>query len=113
MQTEVEPLPYPFGQPVGIDLDPRYGELRRSTPVCRVRLPYGADGWLVPRHEDVRTVLADPRFSRGAADGRDLPRVEKDHQFGTYGIGLADSRKHALMRKVVAGALTFRRAKLM
>jgi cytochrome P450 len=43
-----------------------YVELRSGEPVARVELPYGEQGWLVTRHASVKTVLADPRFSRTA-----------------------------------------------
>lgn len=33
-------------------------------PPCWTALPDGVDGWLVTRHADARTVLADPRFVR-------------------------------------------------
>jgi len=58
---------YPAGAASGNALDPRFGPLRETTPVCRIRLPYGdGDAWLVTRYDDVRRVLSDPRFSRAA-----------------------------------------------
>jgi cytochrome P450 len=47
-----------------------------------VRLPHGGEAWLAVRPADVRTVLGDPRFSRAAVVGRDIPRprLEIDHQ---------------------------------
>ncbi|MFC9236124.1 cytochrome P450 [Streptomyces decoyicus] len=40
-----------------------YRTLREQEPVAPVTFPDGSAGWLVTRYEDVRTVLADPRFS--------------------------------------------------
>jgi cytochrome P450 len=45
------------------DPAPDFTELRRNEPVTRVRLWDGSSAWLVTRYEDVREVLADPRFS--------------------------------------------------
>ncbi|HEY0688151.1 MAG TPA: hypothetical protein VGD71_03850 [Kribbella sp.] len=47
----------PFAPP------PAYEEIREEEPVSRVRLPDGGWAWVVSRHEDVRTVLNDRRFS--------------------------------------------------
>lgn len=43
--------------------------------MVRIRLPYGGDAWLVRRYDDVRAVYRDPRFSRAATIGADVPRV--------------------------------------
>ncbi|MFD8849624.1 hypothetical protein ACFV1Q_13250, partial [Streptomyces sp. NPDC059604] len=66
---------YPFGPITRLDIDPNLVEICSEQPVLRVRLPFGGDGWLVTRHADVRTVLADPRFSRAAAVGDHVPRT--------------------------------------
>lgn len=47
----------PFSPP------PAYEQARRESPVSRVRLWDGSPCWLVTRYEDIRAVLADPRFS--------------------------------------------------
>lgn len=74
MTVNTEVRRYPFGEPVRLDMDPLFARLRREEPVCRVELPYGGQGWLVTRYDDVRTVLADPRFSRAVTvDREDIP----------------------------------------
>ncbi|WP_222871458.1 hypothetical protein [Nonomuraea sp. PA05] len=40
-----------------------YAEIREEESVSRVRLPDNGWAWVVSRHEDVRTVLNDRRFS--------------------------------------------------
>ena len=57
---------YGFEPAYRLELTPLYVELRSGEPVARVELPYGEQGWLVTRHASVKTVLADPRFSRTA-----------------------------------------------
>ncbi|XXY46505.1 cytochrome P450 [Sorangium sp. So ce269] len=41
-----------------------YEELRDERPVCPVELPSGDTVWMVSRHDDVKTVYTDRRFSR-------------------------------------------------
>jgi cytochrome P450 len=100
---------YPFGEPDGLLLDPAYDELLRHEPVSRVELPYGGQAWLAVGHADVRTVLSDPRFSRAAVVGQDVPRVrpEIDHQASS--ILNMDPPDHTRLRKLVARAFTARR----
>ncbi|MGW6573358.1 cytochrome P450 [Streptomyces sp. NPDC054945] len=52
----------------GCPLDPPsgYREATATTPVVRVQLPFGDECWLVARHDDVRAVLTDRRFSADA-----------------------------------------------
>ncbi|MDX3855194.1 cytochrome P450 [Streptomyces sp. AK02-01A] len=47
----------PFAPP------PAYEKARRESPVTRVSLWDGSQPWLITRHEDVRAVLGDRRFS--------------------------------------------------
>jgi len=54
---------YPFGPIHGLEIDPMYFWLQEHEPLARVKLPYGGEGWLLTRYDDVRTALGDPRFS--------------------------------------------------
>ncbi|GAB3884674.1 cytochrome P450 [Kibdelosporangium lantanae] len=98
---------FPFGEPHGLEFDARFDKVRADEPLCRVRTPYGVDAWLVTRHEDVRTVLVDPRFSRAAGVGKDEPRITEDVQ--PRGILDMDPPNVTRMRRLVAGAFTARR----
>jgi cytochrome P450 len=107
---------YPFGEPVGLELDERYLELRRRAPVARVRLPYGGEAWFVTRYADVKRVLNDPCVSMGAAAGRDLPRyTERPLQPGKVVTGLPsmDPPEHTRVRKLAAKAFTGRRVDIL
>ncbi|GAB7028638.1 cytochrome P450 [Streptomyces sp. NPDC021749] len=106
--TEEGVRAYPFGPIHRLDVDPTLVEICGEQPVLRVRLPFGGEGWLVTRHADVRTVLADPRFSRAAAVGDHVPR--------TVAVGLPrtsmlsmDPPDHSRLRRRVANAFTIRR----
>ena len=49
------------------DPPPAYEQARREHPVARVSLWDGTSSWLLTRHEDVRFVLRDRRFSADAS----------------------------------------------
>jgi cytochrome P450 len=99
--------PYPFGPAEKLLLHPRLAELRANQPVARIRLPYGGEAWLVTRYEDVRTVLVDPRFSRSAIVGKDVPRVAP--AIPDSNIVLMEGEEHARLRRLVTKAFGPRR----
>ncbi len=68
-------LEIPFDDAFQFDPSPTFGQLREHRPVARVRTLAGAEIWLVNRYDDVRLVLADPRFSRAAVVKQGAPRV--------------------------------------
>jgi cytochrome P450 len=63
--TEVLAVPAKRGA-CPFDPPPAYDRAREQDPVARVRLWDGSSAWMLTRHQDVRAVLADHRFS---ADG--------------------------------------------
>ncbi len=67
MTTAAEPLgpAYPFERAAQCPFDPppEIGALRQTEAISRVSIWDGTRPWLVTRHQDVRTVLTDPRFS--------------------------------------------------
>ncbi|MER6159240.1 cytochrome P450 [Streptomyces sp. NPDC001868] len=99
-------LPYPFA-PNGLELHPVYAELRERPP-ARIRMPYGDGAWLVTRYEDVRAVLADPRFSLAAAMGRDQPRMRPVARTGA-GLFSTEPPEHTRLRSLVAREFGARR----
>ncbi len=110
--VEVQPVPYPFAPAVALRLHPRFAELRKSEAPVRVTMPYGGDAWLVTRYEQTRFVLSDPRFSRAAAAGADVPRGRPG--FEPAGNLLAmDPPEHDRIRALVAKAFTGRRVELL
>ncbi|MBT2396397.1 cytochrome P450 [Streptomyces sp. ISL-100] len=106
MVTQQRPIPYPF-PPSRLEVHPRYGELR-DLPLARVRLPYGEGAWLVTRHADVKTVLADQRFSLAAAVGRDQPRLRSMTRDGG-GLFSKEPPEHTRLRSLVAKEFGARR----
>ena len=99
---------YPFGEPHALDLEPIFHKLRSEEPLARVVLPYGGEAWLATRFADVRTVLADPRFSRAVTVGADIPRVRPEVNNATSILNM-DPPHHTRLRRLVATAFTARR----
>ncbi|MFE3827380.1 cytochrome P450 [Streptomyces sp. NPDC059092] len=102
-----EPISYPFWNLGGLDPHPGYQQLW-DQPLARVRLAYGEDSWLATRHEDVRAVLSDPRFSIGEAVHRDHPRIERMPRI-SGGLLTSADQDHSRMRSLLSKEFTARR----
>ncbi|MEU3838588.1 cytochrome P450 [Streptomyces sp. NPDC028635] len=99
---------YPFeGEVHGLEIHPAFEELREAEPLARVKLPYGDEGWLVTRYDDVRTVNSDPRFSR-AQIGEDTPRTTPLARRGDTILSM-DPPEHTRLRRLLSKAFTARR----
>ncbi len=92
----------------GLDPDPLLAELRAMQPVVRVQLPYGEPCWLLTRYEDVRAMLADPRFSRAATIGTDVGRMAEFFPIEDSILGM-DPPEHTRIRRLVSATFTARR----
>ncbi|WP_316528037.1 cytochrome P450 [Kitasatospora brasiliensis] len=110
--TNDGPRAYPFGPTHRLDIDPELAAVCGRQPVLRVRLPFGGDGWLVTRHADVRTVLADPRFSRAEAVGDHVPRTVSAGLPRTSMLSM-DPPEHTRLRRRVANPFTVRRVEAL
>lgn len=93
---------------------PRYAELRKAAPVSRVRswqLLKGGSGYLLTRHEDVKRIYADDRFSsdqrRHGRFGAKLPRM-LNRMFRLLGDSMVmkDDPEHRRLRGLVNKAFT-------
>ncbi|AGL16637.1 cytochrome P450 [Actinoplanes sp. N902-109] len=84
-----------------------YRELRTTEPVSRITLPTGDPAWLLVRHEDVRAVLADARFSREAITAPGAPRILPIAQ-GSKSIFVMDPPEHSRLRRLVSRAFSTR-----
>jgi len=97
----------PFAPP------PVYQEVREEEPVSRVRLPDGGWAWMASRHEDVRTVLNDRRFSADRQQP-DFPHLVKGEAASRRPdeertLLAMDAAEHKPARKAVLGEFTARR----
>ncbi|MEU5695495.1 cytochrome P450 [Actinosynnema sp. NPDC020468] len=106
-----EVLDIPFADAFSFDPSPTWERLRDEAPVIRVRTLAGAVVWLVTRYDDVKLVLADPRFSRAGVVAEDAPRVGVSKPLpGT--LPTTDPPEHTRLRKLVSGAFAHRRIEL-
>jgi cytochrome P450 RapN len=99
---------YPFGAAEKLQLHPRYAELRQDAPLLRVSMPFGGEAWLATRHEDIKTVLADLRFSRAVTVGKDVPRTVPVISAGSTLLD-KDPPEHSRLRRIATKAFTVRR----
>ncbi len=92
----------------GLDPDPLLAELRTTEPISRVQLPFGEPCWVLTRYEDVRAMLADPRFSRAATIGTDVARMSEFFPIEDSILGM-DAPEHTRIRRLVSATFTARR----
>ncbi|MET8408422.1 cytochrome P450 [Streptomyces sp. NPDC005195] len=93
----------------GVEFDPVLAELMREGPVTRVKLPNGEGwAWLVTRHDDVRRVANDPRFSREAVMDHPVTRLAPHFIPAKGAVGFLDPPDHTRLRRSVAAAFTAR-----
>jgi cytochrome P450 len=64
MTIDEQTLSYPIPAEAALEPPAEWAELRGKCPVAHVKLPSGDQATLVTRYEDVKQVLADPRFTR-------------------------------------------------
>ena len=93
--------------------EPLYAQLRTSEPVCRVKLPGGAEGWWITRYEDVEAALKDPRLTKNPhsvmpperLDGVD-PAARDLYALITSHMLYVDPPDHTRLRSLVGLAFT-------
>lgn len=56
-------MDYPFAAPGALEPPAEWERLRAECPVSRIRMAGGDEALLLTRYDDVRTLLADPRFT--------------------------------------------------
>ncbi|MEU3246370.1 MULTISPECIES: cytochrome P450 [unclassified Streptomyces] len=95
------------GPLVGTEFEPVLAELMREGPLTRIRLPHGEGwAWLATRHDDVKTVTNDPRFSRAEAAVRQVTRLAPHFAPRPGALAWADQPDHNRLRHAVSAAYT-------
>ncbi|MER6839130.1 cytochrome P450 [Streptomyces platensis] len=64
MSPNEQILPYPLSYETALDPPAEWAELRSKCPVATVTVPDGSQAKLLTRYDDVKEMLADPRFTR-------------------------------------------------
>ncbi|WP_431878671.1 cytochrome P450 [Amycolatopsis sacchari] len=85
--------------------------MQEEEPISRVTLPDGREGWALTRHQDIRTMLTDPRFSSDRRNPGFPLLVERQQQpplFRASLIGM-DPPEHGPARRAVVGEFTVKR----
>ncbi|MER5551604.1 cytochrome P450 [Streptomyces sp. NPDC002793] len=85
------PMDYPFTKASALEPPAQYAELRESCPYAKISMG-GGEMVLLTRYDDVRTVMADPRFSR-ALTAEGAARITED---GNDIFSRADSNSSAV-----------------
>ncbi|WP_017539537.1 cytochrome P450 [Nocardiopsis halophila] len=83
-------LDYPIPAPSALEPPQEWERLRSGCPVARVTLPSGDEAALVTRYEDVKRLLADPRFSRRLT-GAGAARIAANESGGVFSSEMAAS----------------------
>ncbi|MFE9376789.1 cytochrome P450 [Streptomyces sp. NPDC006855] len=96
-----------LGEQFTRDPYPVYAALRARGPVHRVRIPEGAEAWLVLGYEAGRALLADQRLSKHWSRASPTLGVSKVSA-GSSMLG-SDAPDHTRLRKLVAREFTPRR----
>ncbi|MCH6160871.1 cytochrome P450 [Streptomyces marispadix] len=89
-----------------------YERMREEAPVSRVALPSGGTAWALTRHEDVRAMLADPRFSSDRTNPGFPVFSEGQQQLAARSrktLISMDPPEHGPARRAVVGEFTVRR----
>lgn len=96
---------FPLADRPGISLDREYLDRFRDEPLVPVQMANGRKALLVTRYEDVRTVLADARFSREAwVNGTLFARKST-----SLALVTSDAPTHTRRRSAVQSRFTHRR----
>ncbi|TKG70777.1 cytochrome P450 [Prauserella endophytica] len=83
-----EALGYPFTGPAALEPPGEWERLRQRCPVARVTLPSGDEASLLTRYDDVKQVLADPRFGR-LLNAPDAARISATESGGLFNNEMA------------------------
>ncbi|MGI5401023.1 cytochrome P450 family protein [Streptomyces sp. CA-135486] len=95
------------------DPHPFYAALRERGPAARVPLANGSEAWLVTGYDEVRGLLADPRFSNVPPRGAGRPKPDSPGQQARALLARhmlnTDAPDHVRLRHLVTRTFTPRR----
>ncbi|WP_030236123.1 cytochrome P450 [Streptomyces sp. NRRL S-350] len=97
------------------DPPPAYQQARHEEPISRVSLWNGTPSWLVTRHEDVKAVLSDARFSSDATRPG-FPFISagaRQLSAGQPTFIRMDDPEHARLRRMLTGEFMIRKVEAL
>ncbi len=108
-----ELLRYPIPSEAALEPPTEWARLREQCPVTRVRLASGDEATLVTRYDDVKRVLADPRFTR-PTPADDAARVADVEEGGVFNSEMATvlpqhGEEHLRWRRMISKWFTAKR----
>jgi cytochrome P450 len=103
-------LDYPMPRTDPLLPPPAYAELRNGPPV-QVRLPNGKEAWLLTRHADIRTALADPRLSSDFLQPQFPALNPVPPVAGAFSFFRMDAPEHTRLRRMVTAEFTPRQVR--
>ncbi|MCQ4082046.1 cytochrome P450 [Streptomyces sp. RB6PN25] len=111
------PTTLPTHRSCPFDPPEEYDRLREQDPVSRLAFPDGKTGWLLTRHQDVRALLADDRFSsdrrRASSPLRTFPLRPDDLQSRAGMLITMDPPEHTRYRRMLTRYFTVRRMRAL
>jgi cytochrome P450 len=113
-QAAIRPEQFPLARACPFSPPAEYREIREQEPIAKVRLITGKWAWAVTRHEDVRKMLSDPRFSSDRTDPN-FPvltpggRLRPDDDEAEKSLISMNAPEHGPARRAVLGEFTVRR----
>ncbi|MEV4600148.1 cytochrome P450 [Amycolatopsis sp. NPDC049253] len=115
--TTAEELELPVARKCPFAPPAEYTQIREEQPITRVKIPDGKEAWVVSRHEDVRTVLNDRRFSSDRFNPNFPILVKGGNVFRQTNAERTmitmDAPEHGPARKSVLGEFTVKRVNAM
>ncbi|MFI7633421.1 cytochrome P450 [Nonomuraea sp. NPDC049400] len=113
MSQSEQVLDYPIPAPAALEPPAEWAELRGTCPVAHVKLPSGDQASLLTRYEDVKQVLADPRFTR-LLNAPDAARLSATDDGGLFSSEMAaiipdGGEEHQHWRRLVGKWFTAKR----
>lgn len=110
MNRNEQILRYPLAHESALEPPAEWAELRSKCPVASVSVPDGSEAKLLTRYDDVKEMLADPRFTRRPADDGSaeaafsVPMLGEDHQRWRRLVGKwFTAKRMAALRPKMAG----------
>ncbi|MEU8148103.1 cytochrome P450 [Nonomuraea sp. NPDC048901] len=113
MSVNEQVLSYPIPNDAALEPPAEWAELRGKCPVAHVKLPSGDQATLLTRYEDVKEVLADPRFTR-LLNAPDAARMSATDDGGLFNSDMAaiipdSGEEHLHWRRLVGKWFTAKR----